>query len=163
MKPLSIILFLGLLISCSQKNSKPKTWQSIEKSLQTQFITVADGDTVRLPEGNFMFTKSLTMDGKNNVVIKGKGMDKTILSWKNQTEGAEGMHISNGKNIVLEDFSIEDAKGDNLKVNEVVGITFRPQDGKRCVWFLSRAVQKCFNRRECCHGFIGCGILCGAI
>jgi parallel beta-helix repeat protein len=125
MKPLSIILFLGLLISCSQKNSKPKTWQSIEKSLQTQFITVADGDTVRLPEGNFMFTKSLTMDGKNNVVIKGKGMDKTILSWKNQTEGAEGMHISNGKNIVLEDFSIEDAKGDNLKVNEVVGITFR--------------------------------------
>ncbi len=125
MKPLSIILFLGLLISCSQKKSESKTWQSIEKSLQTQFITATDGDTIHLPEGNFMFTKSLTMDGKNNIVIKGKGMDKTILSWKNQMEGAEGVHISNGKNIVLEDFSIEDAKGDNLKVNDVAGITFR--------------------------------------
>jgi parallel beta-helix repeat protein len=125
MKPLGVILFWSLLISCSQKNSEPRTWQSIEKSLQTQLITVVDGDTIHLPEGNFMFTKSLTMDGKNNIVIKGKGMDKTILSWKNQTEGAEGMHISNGKNIVLEDFSVEDAKGDNMKVNDTRGITFR--------------------------------------
>jgi hypothetical protein len=76
MKPLSIILFLGLLISCSQKNSEPKTWQSIEKSLQTQFITVADGDTVHLPEGNFMFTKSLTMDGKIISLSKARAWTK---------------------------------------------------------------------------------------
>lgn len=121
---LAVYVALALLISCSSKQS-PKTWQSIEKSLQTQFITVEDGGVIDLPEGNFMFTKSLTMDGKKNVVIRGKGMDKTILSWKNQTEGAEGMHISNGVNIVLEDFSVEDAKGDNLKVNDTRGITFR--------------------------------------
>lgn len=72
-----------------------------------------------------MFTKSLTMDGKKNILIRGQGMNKTILSWKNQTEGAEGLHISNGINIVLEDFSVEDAKGDNLKVNDSRGITFR--------------------------------------
>jgi parallel beta-helix repeat protein len=125
MKRLLVFPILVFAISCSQNNSQPKTWQSIEKSLQTQLITVADGDTIHLPEGNFMFTKSLTMDGKNNIVIKGKGMDKTILSWKNQTEGAEGIHISNGKNIVLEDFSVEDAKGDNMKVNDTRGITFR--------------------------------------
>jgi len=120
-----LFLLLTLLIGCSQKDSRPRTWQSIEKSLQTQLITVADGDTVHLPEGHFMFTKSLTMDGKKNVVIQGKGMDKTILSWKNQTEGAEGMHISNSKNILLTAFSVEDAKGDNLKVNDTQGITFR--------------------------------------
>ena len=125
MKHLLWFPLFTLVISCSQNNSQPRTWQSIENSLQTQLITVADGDTVHLPEGNFMFTKSLTMDGKHNIVIKGKGMDKTILSWKNQLEGAEGMHISNGKNIVLEDFSVEDAKGDNLKVNDTQGITFR--------------------------------------
>lgn len=124
MKRVLFILTLLGAISCSQSNS-PRTWNSIENALQTQLITLNDGDTVNLPEGNFMFTKSLTMDGKNNIVIKGKGMDKTVLSWKNQTEGAEGLHISNGKNIVLEDFSVEDAKGDNLKVNDTHGITFR--------------------------------------
>ncbi len=125
MKWILPVLLAITLVSCSQKESTPKTWQTIEKSLQTQLITATDGDTIHLPEGNFMFSKSITMDGKNNIVIKGKGFDKTILSWKNQTEGAEGLHISNGKNIILEDFSVEDAKGDNLKVNDTNGITFR--------------------------------------
>lgn len=114
-----------LLFSCSKDKTESLVWQSIEQSLQTQLITIQDGDTLFLPEGNFMFTKSLAMEGKSNITIRGKGMDKTILSFKNQTEGAQGLLISNGKNVTLEDFSIEDAKGDNLKVSEVNGITFK--------------------------------------
>lgn len=118
-------LFLLILLSCYNPNRENIQWKSIEKDLQTQLIMIEDGGTIELPEGYFMFTRSLIMDGKSNITIKGKGMDKTILSWKNQTEGAEGLRISNGKSITLEDFSIEDAKGDNLKVNDTKGITFR--------------------------------------
>ena len=121
----TILVLLAFLIACTPTKKEAITWKTIEKSLQTELITVADGDTIHLPEGNFMFTKSLTMDGKKNVVIIGKGMDKTILSWRNQTEGAEGLHVSNGQNIVLQDFSVEDAKGDNLKVNDTNGLVLR--------------------------------------
>lgn len=131
MKYLIFVLVTISFFSCSNQESEPIVWKSIEQSLQTQLITVEDGGIIELPEGNFMFTKSLAMDGKSNIVIKGKGMDKTRLSFKNQTEGAQGLLISNGSNIVLEDFSIEDAKGDNLKVSEVKGITFRRV---RSVW-----------------------------
>ncbi|MBL7740737.1 MAG: right-handed parallel beta-helix repeat-containing protein, partial [Chitinophagaceae bacterium] len=124
-KYLCLPLCFCIVVSCSQRESEPRAWQSIEQSLQTQLITVADGGLIELPEGNFMFTKSLAMDGKSNITIKGKGADKTILSFKNQTEGAQGLLITNGRNITLEDFSIEDAKGDNLKVSEVKGITLR--------------------------------------
>lgn len=103
----------------------PRNWKSIEKSLQTQLIAATTGDTIDLPEGHYMFTRSLTLDGKSDIVIRGKGMDKTILSWKNQEEGAQGFQVSNCRNIVLQDFSVEDAKGDNLKVNDTHGITFR--------------------------------------
>lgn len=120
-----LLVSTGIINSCAPPNQQPRIWQSIEKSLQTQLITLSDGDTVDLPEGNFMFTRSLMMDGKSNVVIRGKGMDKTILSWKNQQEGAQGFQVSNSRNIVLEDFSVEDAKGDNLKVNDTRGITIR--------------------------------------
>jgi parallel beta-helix repeat protein len=120
-----VLLGAVLLFACSKDKPEPRVWQSIEQSLQTQLITIQDGDTLFLPEGNFMFTKSLAMEGKSNITIRGKGMDKTILSFKNQTEGAQGLLISNGKQITLEDFSIEDAKGDNLKVSEVVGITLK--------------------------------------
>lgn len=123
---LTITALLVIMSSCYDYKDKrgPVTWQSIEKNLQTQFITANDGDTIELPEGYFMFTKSLSMDGKSNIVIRGRGMDKTVLSWKNQTEGAEGLRISNGKNIVLQDFAVEDAKGDNVKVSDTQGITF---------------------------------------
>ncbi len=124
MKYVSLIALLAM-ISCADQQSESRVWQSIEQTLQTQLITIQDGDTLDLPEGNFMFTKSLAMDGKSNVVIRGKGMDKTILSFKNQTEGAQGLLVTNGNNVSLMDFSIEDAKGDNLKVSEVRGITLK--------------------------------------
>lgn len=125
MKTIILLGFLAIMtFSCSQK-PEPRVWQTIEKSLQEQLISVADGDTVDLPAGNFMFTRSLTMDGKNHIVIRGKGIDKTILSFSNQQEGAEGLHISNSRQIVLEDFTLEDAKGDNIKVNDSQGVTFR--------------------------------------
>lgn len=120
-----VLLALVLCWACTEAPKEPVVWKSIEKDLQAQFIMAQDGDVIELPEGNFMFTRTLSMDGKSNITIRGKGMDKTILSWKNQTEGAQGIQISNGKNIVLEDFSVEDAKGDNLKVNDTNGITLR--------------------------------------
>jgi parallel beta-helix repeat protein len=126
MKPAQFIWIAAfLIISCSEPARETRIWKSIEKDLQTQLITVEDGGVIDLPEGNFMFTRTLSMVGKKNVTIRGKGMDKTILSWKNQTEGAEGLKVSNGINIVLEDFSVEDAKGDNLKVNDTNGIVLR--------------------------------------
>ncbi len=126
MKKYFLYALATILIGCSQQQeSVPRVWQSIEQKLQTQLITIQNGDTLDLPEGNFMFTKGLAMDGKSNILIRGKGINKTVLSFKNQIEGAQGLLISNGKNIVLEDFSIEDAKGDNLKINDTHGITLR--------------------------------------
>lgn len=126
MKKLQLgVLALMICTACSESPKEPIVWKSIEKDLQSQFILAQDGDVIELPEGNFMFTRTLSMDGKSNITIRGKGMDKTILSWKNQTEGAQGLQVSNGKNIVLEDFSVENAKGDNLKVNDTNGITLR--------------------------------------
>ena len=39
---------------------------------------------------DFLFSQSLSLDNKTHLTIKGKGMDKTVLSFKGQTSGAEG-------------------------------------------------------------------------
>ncbi|MCB0488136.1 MAG: right-handed parallel beta-helix repeat-containing protein [Cyclobacteriaceae bacterium] len=124
MRIIPALLIIGLIAGCSSPKDEIQ-WKSIEKDLQTKLILAEDGEVIDLPEGHFMFSRTLTMDGKSNVTLRGKGMDKTILSWKNQVEGAQGFQVSNGKNIILEDFSIEDAKGDNLKVNDTQGIVLR--------------------------------------
>ena len=99
--------------------------QNIQKKIQTQLIMVENGSVVDLDEGTFSFTNSLSMEDKKNVVIRGKGMDKTILSFKGQTEGAEGLRISNAENITIENMTLQDSKGDLVKTMNVKGITFK--------------------------------------
>lgn len=98
---------------------------SVQKKIQTQLIMAENGSVVELEEGVFDLSGSLSLQDKQNVVIRGKGIDKTILRFKNQTDGAEGLRVSNAKNITLENFTIQDAKGDAFKTMHVDGITFR--------------------------------------
>jgi parallel beta-helix repeat protein len=104
--------------------------QDMRKQLQTRFIMVEDGQTIDLDEGRFEIDATLSIEGKKNVTIKGKGPEKTILTFKGQQSGAEGLRISNCSNIVLESLSVEDAKGDCIKAMNVNGITFRDVHAK---------------------------------
>jgi parallel beta-helix repeat protein len=106
--------------------SSPVLAQSaFQKDLQTRLILAEDGDTLDLPEGTYSLDATLSLEGKKSITIRGKGMDRTILSFKGQSSGAEGLRVSNAENILLSDFSVEDAKGDAVKTMEVRGITFR--------------------------------------
>lgn len=119
--------FLALIVSCSSPDVEEKgtDWKSIERDLQARLITSPDSSVIDLPEGNYMFTRSLLIDNKKNFTIRGKGIDKTILSFEMQEEGAEGIKVANGVHITFEDFTIQNAKGDNIKVTDTKGITFR--------------------------------------
>ena len=98
---------------------------SIEKDLQTQFILASPGDTITIPAGHHTIRGTLSIEGKENLVIRGSGMDRSTLSFLDQTEGAQGISITNSKNITLEDFSVQDTKGDAIKVQYTDGIVFR--------------------------------------
>jgi parallel beta-helix repeat protein len=102
-----------------------KAQVQLEKKIQTNMILVDDGAIVNIDEGNVSITGTLSMDGKKKVVIRGRGMDKTILSFKGQQTGAEGIRITNCEEVVLEDLTVQDAKGDLIKTMHVKGITFR--------------------------------------
>ena len=124
MKKKSYLLLLVVLITAVyfwNKEQLPaytpaRDYIDLEDELVEQFILAKDSSTIELPEGHFLFSQSLSLDSKTHLTIKGQGMDKTVLSFKGQTSGAEGIKITNSKNITLEDFTIEDAVGDNLKI-----------------------------------------------
>ena len=120
MRLFSFLLFLFIGIPTASFCQK-----DFQKKYQSLFILAEDGDVVELPEGVFELTNTLSLEGKKKVTIRGKGMNKTILSFKNQTDGAEGIRVSDGSDIVLEAFTVQDAKGDAIKTMHVKGITFR--------------------------------------
>ena len=73
-------------------------------------ILAKPGDVIELPEGKLDLTATLSLSVEN-VTIRGKGMDKTILSFKNQKTGSAGMLVTAG-GFTLENLAIEDTKGD---------------------------------------------------
>lgn len=118
MRSFLLIAFMAMFITAWAQPEK-------QKALQTQFIMVDDGGTIELDEGIYQVNTTLSLEGKKNVTVRGKGIGKTIISFKGQQSGAEGIRISNAENIVLEDMSVQDAKGDCIKTMDVKGITFR--------------------------------------
>lgn len=97
----------------------------VQKRYQTKLIMAENGSTVDLDAGTFTFTGSLSLEDKKRIIIRGKGVDKTILSFKGQTDGAEGLRVSNAEEIVIENLTVQDSKGDGIKTMNVKGITFR--------------------------------------
>ncbi|PCJ83993.1 MAG: hypothetical protein COA57_10130 [Flavobacteriales bacterium] len=120
------ILFLtaGVFFACNQPVKKNKAEKSFETQLQERLLSAKAGDVIEIAEGTHKFTRSLSLDGIDNVTIKGAGKDKTILSFKEQIEGAEGLKIT-ANGIIISDLTVQDTKGDAIKVQESDGVTFR--------------------------------------
>ena len=81
------------------------------------------GDVIEIPAGRHAFDRSLTLRA-SGVTIRGEGMDKSVLSFKGQKAGAEGLLV-NGDDFTIEHLTIEDSKGDGLKISESSNITVR--------------------------------------
>ena len=90
--------------------------------IQEALILASPGDIIRISEGLYQLEDSLSID-IDGLILEGEGMNKTILSFKNQLSGAQGLSVtSNG--VTLRDFAVEDAKGDAIKVKGVDNINF---------------------------------------
>jgi parallel beta-helix repeat protein len=112
-----------LLVSCGKKEGGIAAGPDFEKRLQTALIETKSGSVIELPEGRFDMTGTLSLTVPN-VTIRGKGIGKTVLSYKNQKTGAAGI-AATADNFTLEDLSIEDTKGDGVKINKADGVTIR--------------------------------------
>lgn len=121
-----------MLAACSAQESAdemPLGDPGYEEVLMAQLLDAQPGDVITIPEGKFPITRSLslTVDG---VTIRGAGMDKSILSFKGQVSGAEGLLVT-ASDFTIEGLAIEDTIGDALKISEGNNITIR---GVRTEW-----------------------------
>ncbi len=112
------------LAACGEKQmAAPAGDASYQETLLTRLLDAKAGDIIEIPEGRFSFDRSLSLTA-DGVTIRGAGMDKTILSFKGQVQGAEGLLVT-ASDFTIEDLAIEDTKGDALKVNEGENIIIR--------------------------------------
>lgn len=121
-------LLLAALLAITACGDKPKEEAapadaSYQDELQSRLLDAQPGEIIDIPEGVFSFDRSLSLT-VSGVTIRGAGMDKTVLSFKGQVAGAEGLIVT-ADDFTIEDLAIEDTKGDGLKVNEGENIAIR--------------------------------------
>jgi parallel beta-helix repeat protein len=111
--PLSLLALSVLLAACGEEPA-PVANLDFQKDLQIQLIKAKPGSVIEIPAGTYQLDRSLSLK-VSGVTIKGAGMDKTILSFKGQKSGAEGLLVD-ASDFTIEDIAFEDTKGDSLKV-----------------------------------------------
>ena len=119
---ISVVLSLA---ACSKSidETQSEAAEQFQQSLIQQLIDAKSGDVINIPKGVHSINRSLSLrvDG---VTIRGEGMYESVLSFKNQIQGAEGLQVT-ANNFTIEDVAIEDTKGDAIKVNGGENIVFR--------------------------------------
>lgn len=118
-----ILLAATLLLTFCGEAPVPEPELSFEEQLQQQLIQAQPGDVIEIPAGTHAISRglSLSVDG---VTLRGAGMDSSILSFSNQSQGAEGLLVS-ADDFVIENLAIEDTIGDALKINNSNNVTIR--------------------------------------
>lgn len=101
-----------------------KPGANIQEELLTALIKAKPGTIIELAEGTYEFTGSLSLTS-SGVTIRGAGMDKTILSFKKQDQGKEGLIVNNSGDLLIEDLTVQDTKGDAIKVVGGTNVTFK--------------------------------------
>ena len=121
--PLIPALFALIAVSAAAETYVVAPGTDAAENLQEALILAEEGDIVLLAEGRYPLVDGLSLD-VDGVTIRGAGMDATILDFSNQQGAGEGLLVTSDK-VVLEDFAVENSKGDGIKTKGSDIITFR--------------------------------------
>ncbi len=93
---------------------------------QEALILAEPGDVIEFASGKFEFDGTLSVDGVENVTVRGQGMEQTILNFAQMKagKGGEGMKVK-ADDFTIENLTIEDTPGDAIKLQDCNGLTMR--------------------------------------
>ena len=117
--PLAVLSLALCTSGCGQ--SAPDV--PYEDVLRAALEAAQPGTVIDIPAGTHTFSRSLVLN-VSGVTLRGAGMDQTVLSFKDQVAGAEGLLVTGG-DFLIEDLAIEDTVGDALKITGGRNVTIR--------------------------------------
>jgi parallel beta-helix repeat protein len=125
MRIAAMVLAVAALSACGDRPAEVNDGDAeFQKALQLKLIQAKAGDVIEIPAGKWALNRSLSLN-RSDVTLRGAGPDKSVLSFKGQLQGAEGLLINAAERVTVENLAIEDTKGDGLKANGCKDLTIR--------------------------------------
>lgn len=126
---LLLLLASGVWTSCTQKTGPQNHYTTMltfnpgeEAKIEEAFLSLKDSTSILLKAGNYKFD-NLSIAQVNHILIQGEGHDKTILDFSSQSQGGEGIRVTDVKGFTIDAMTIKDSKGDLLKINKSRDVT----------------------------------------
>lgn len=126
---LLLLLASGVWTSCTQKTGPQHHYTTMltfnpgeEAKIEEAFLSLKDSTSILLKAGNYKFD-NLSIAQVNHILIQGEGHDKTILDFSSQSQGGEGIRVTDVKGFTIDAMTIKDSKGDLLKINKSRDVT----------------------------------------
>lgn len=125
-------LFMAVLFfSCNQKAEKQDGYTTEisygpgdESNITEAFLSLKDSSSILLKAGIYKFD-NLSIAQLKHILIRGEGYDKTILDFSAQSQGGEGIRVTDVKGFTIADMTIRDSKGDLIKINKCRDVIIR--------------------------------------
>lgn len=124
---LTCLLGCVCIFSCNSGKDKSGTVENYtnvltfgpgdETKIAEAFLTMKDNTSILLKAGNYNFD-NLSIAQVNHIQIKGEGKENTVLDFSAQSQGGEGIRVTNVNGFTITDMTIRDSKGDLLKINK---------------------------------------------
>ncbi len=118
------LLFSGFSFLAACNTMAPKEFTTTlefapgdETKIVEAFLSLKDSSEIHLKEGIYKFD-NLSLALLKHIQIRGDGPDKTILDFSLQSQGGEGIRVTDIKFFTIRDMTIRDSKGDLLKISK---------------------------------------------
>lgn len=100
--------------------AEPRTYSlcnasTISRDALIAFFEAREGDTIEFCAGRFDLPTGLILNGKRGITVKGAGMNRTFLSFKN-SDSAEGLNATHADGLIVDGLTIEDTPGNGIRV-----------------------------------------------
>lgn len=106
-------------------------------AMTAAMVNVLPGDTIQFDCGYFDLSQTLLITKTEDIRIKGCGKDKTVLSFRNNSN-AVGILVDDARGIVIEDLSVLDTSGNGFELRTVDHGTLRRV---RAIWSSGRGTS----------------------
>jgi parallel beta-helix repeat protein len=132
-----ITLAALVAVACGDDQTPPKLCDGVpapcvsfksgaaEQEVASAFAQAKPGTTFIFDSGTYAFTNTLNLAAVDGVTVRGQGIDKTILDFKGQAAGADGILAEKTNGVTFRDFWVRDPASAGVRVNKGDGVYLR--------------------------------------
>lgn len=137
------LLLIVAAFSCaatSCKNASPAEQDSFKTTLQfgpgeedkimEAMLSIKDSTRIQFKAGTYNFNRLSINQGKH-ISLQGAGQEKTIFDFSAQTQGGEGIRVTDVVGFSISGIQLQDSKGDLIKLNKCTDVII---DSLNAIW-----------------------------